>query len=145
MILNTKVTKQIGVWLNHSQAHFIGYKAESAFFIETIDSSYESIIREEGEGSDKTRFSSNTEQGSNNEKRKHNIVQNELDEYFNILEGNLESSQEILLFGPGTAKEELFNRLSENKLFKGKDIEVKSSDKLTENQMLSRVLDFFKS
>jgi len=143
--LKTKETNQIGVWLNHSQAHFIGHKAESAFFIETIDSPYESIIREEGEGNDKTRFSSNTERGSNNEKRKHNIIQNELDEYFKILEGKLESYQEILLFGPGTAKEELFNRLSENKLFKGKNIEVKSSDKLTENQMLSYVLDFFKA
>jgi hypothetical protein len=142
--LKTKVTKQIGVWLNHSQAHFLGYKAESAFFIETVESPYESIIRVGGEGNDKTRFSSNTERGSNNEKRKHNIVQNELDEYFSILEGKLEIYQEILLFGPGTAKEELFNRLSENKMFKGKDIAVKSSDKLTENQMLSYVLDFFK-
>jgi hypothetical protein len=143
--LKTKATKQIGVWMNHSQAHFFGYKAESAFFIETIESPYESIVRVEGEGNDKTRFSPNTERGSNNEKRKHNIVQNELDEYFKILEGKLESYQEILLFGPGTAKEELFNRLSENKVFKAKDIAVKSSDKLTENQMLSYVLDFFKA
>ncbi|MBK5191675.1 MAG: hypothetical protein JJE07_00445 [Flavobacteriaceae bacterium] len=143
--MKTKATKQIGVWMNHSQAHFFGYKAESAFFIETIESPYESIVRVEGEGNDKTRFSPNTERGSNNEKRKHNIVQNELDEYFKILEGKLESYQEILLFGPGTAKEELFNRLSEKKLFKAKDIAVKSSDKLTENQMLSYVLDFFKA
>ena len=143
--MKTKVTKQIGVWLNHSQAHFLGYKAESAFFIETVESPYESIIRVGGEGNDKTRFSSNTERGSNNEKRKHNIVQNELDEYFSILEAKLEIYQEILLFGPGTAKEELFNHLSENKIFKGKHIAVKSSDKLTENQMLSYVLDFFKS
>jgi hypothetical protein len=143
--LKTKATKQIGVWLNHSQAHFLGYKAESAFFIETIDSPYESIVRVEGEGNDKTLFSSNSERGSNNEKRKHNIVKNELDEYFNLLEDKLESYQEILLFGPGTAKEELFNRLSGNKLFEGKEIEVRSSDKLTENQMLSKVLDFFKA
>jgi hypothetical protein len=143
--LKTKATKQIGVWLNHSQAHFLGYKAESAFFIETIDSPNESIVRVEGEGNDKTLFSSNSERGSNNEKRKHNIVKNELDEYFNLLEDKLESYQEILLFGPGTAKEELFNRLSGNKLFEGKEIEVRSSDKLTENQMLSKVLDFFKA
>lgn len=143
--MKTKAAYQIGVWLNHSQAHFIGYKAESAFFIETIDSRYERVIREEGEGNDKTRFSTDSERGSNNEKRKHNIVQNELDEYFEILEDKLESFKEILLFGPGTAKEELFNRLSENKVFKGKDIAVKSSDKLTENQMLSYVLDFFKT
>jgi len=57
----------------------------------------------------------------------------------------LENYQEILLSGPGTAKEQLFNHLSENKLFKGKDIEVKSSDKLTKNQMLSKVLYFFKA
>lgn len=143
--MKTTATKQIGLWLNHSQAHFIGYKAESAFFIETIDSPYESIIREEGEGNHKTRFSPNSERGSNNEKRKHNIVQNKQDEFYKTLESELESYQEILLFGPGTAKDELFNRLSENKVFKGKDIAVKSSDKLTENQMLSYVLDFFKA
>lgn len=142
--MKTKATKQIGVWLNHFQAHFIGYKAESAFFIETIDSKYENVIREEGEGNDKTRFSSLSELGSTKEKRKHNIIQNELDEYYNILESKLENYQEILLFGPGTAKEELFNRLSDKKSFEGKTIIVKSSDKLTENQMLSYVLDFFK-
>src|SRR5660398_218134 len=95
-ILKTKATKQIGVWLNHSQAHFIGYKDESVFFIETIDSPYESIVREEGEGNDKTRFSPGTERGSNNEKRKHNIAQNELGEYYKILESELENYQEIL-------------------------------------------------
>ncbi len=143
--MKTKTTTQIGVWVNHSQAHFIGYKAESAFFVETIDSPYQSMIREEGEGNDTTRFSPNSGRSSNNEKRKHHTKQNKLDEYYKILEDKLESYQEIVLFGPGTAKEELFNRLSENKVFKTKDIAVKSSDRLTENQMLSYVLDFFKN
>ena len=137
--------KQVGVWIDHSKAHLIGYNKGNAVLIETVDSPYESMKRYEGESDDKTRFSPNPEHASNNEYKKNNITQNELNEYFKMMEGKLQGFDDILLFGPGTVKDQMRNRLRDNKAFNGKWLSVESSDKLTENQLLAFVRDFYKN
>ncbi|MFD2203213.1 hypothetical protein [Shivajiella indica] len=141
--MDSKSFKQVGVWIDFSKALLIGYNKGNAELIETIDSPYESIKRIEGEGNDTTRFSPNSEHASNNEYRKNNISHNELNEYFKIMEAKLHGFDDILLFGPGTAKEQLRNRLRENKSFGGKWFSVQPSDKLTNNQLLAFVRDFY--
>ena len=136
--------KQIGVWIDHSKAHLIGFKSGQAKLLETVDSPYESINRIDGEGKDMTRFSPNPEHASNNEHKKHNTTQNEINEYLRMMEHRLQPFEDILLFGPGTMKEKLKNRLKENKSFDGKWLSVESSDKLTDNQLLAFVRDFYK-
>jgi hypothetical protein len=136
--------KQVGVWIDHSKAHLIGFKSGQAKLLETLDSPYESIKRIDGEGKDMTRFSPNPEHASNNEHKKHNTTQNEINEYLRMMEHRLQPFEDILLFGPGTMKEKLKNRLKENKSFDGKWLSVESSDKLTDNQLLAFVRDFYK-
>jgi len=136
--------KQIGVWMDHSKALIVGHDNGSATLLETVDSPYERIIREPGEGDDKTRFTGNSEHSSNNEYRKNNTSQNELNEYFKMLEGKVKMYDDILLFGPSTAKEQFRNRLRENKSFDGKWLSVQPADKMTENQLLAFVRDFYK-
>jgi molybdopterin converting factor small subunit len=142
--MNAALKKQIGVWLDHSEAHFIGHSDSGAYTIETVQSPYERNKREAGENSDHTRFGANANYTSNNENRKHNIAQNELNRFFDELESKLEPYDEILLFGPTTAKEQLYNRLSENKQFAGKTISVKPSDKLSQVHKEMFVADYFK-
>ncbi|WP_373497044.1 hypothetical protein [Aquiflexum sp.] len=137
--------KHVGVWIDHSKAQLIGYNEGNVEIIETIDSPYESIKRIDGEVNDMTRFSPNPEHASNNEHKKNNITQNELNEYFKMMEGKLNRFDDILLFGPGTAKEQLRNRLKENKSYNGKWLSVQSSNKLTDNQLLAYVRDFYKN
>jgi len=141
--MNSTLTKQIGVWLDHSKAHFIGYNDGSAFVIETIDAVH-GHEHFSGEGSTNMRLSSNPQHASNNEHHTHNIEHKELSAYFKTLESKLAGYDEILLFGPTTAKEQLNNFLAENKSFAEKTISVQSSDKLSDNQMLAFVRDFFK-
>ncbi len=138
-----KETKQAALWLDHSQAHLFGYREGESYLIETIESPLERKPRIEGEGNDTTRFGANYY--SNNEDRKHNKMQNELASFFSELEGKLKDFDEILLFGPTNAKEQLFNRLSENKSYVSKTFSVESVGKLTENQTLAYVRDFFKA
>jgi hypothetical protein len=135
--------KQVGVWIDHGKAHLIGFHKGKAELIETIDSPYESIKRVDGEVKDMTRFSQNPEHASNNEYKKHNVSQNEMNEYFRLMEQKLHPFDDILLFGPGTMKEKMRNRLRENKAFNGKWLSVETSDKLTENQLLAFVRDFY--
>jgi stalled ribosome rescue protein Dom34 len=136
--------KQVGLWMDHSKAHVIAYANGEAILVENIDSPVESIKRIEGEVKDTTRFTSSAEHSSNNEYKKHNIAQKELNEYFRILENKLATYDDILIFGPGVAKEQFRNRLRENKGFSEKWLSIQSSDKLTENQLLAYVRDFYK-
>lgn len=135
--------KQIGVWIDHAKAHLIGFKSGQAKLLETVDSPHESIKRIDGEGKDMTRFSPNPEHTSNNEHKKHNTTQNEINEYLRIMEEKLHRFEDILLFGPGTMKEKLKNRMKENKSFDGKWLSVESSDKLTDKQLLAFVREFY--
>lgn len=137
--------KQVGVWIDHSKAHLIGFKSGQARLLETVESPYESVRRIEGEGNDMTRFSSSPEYSSNNEYKKHQIVQNEINEYMRIMEQKLASFEDILLFGPGTMKERMKNRLREKKAFEGKWLSVEHSNKLTENQLVAFVREFYKT
>lgn len=139
---NNKV-KRIGIWLDHSKAYFIRYDSGESNLIEIVDSPHQRIKREKGEARDDTRFTSNPLHVSNNENRKHNVLQNELKQYYKILEPKTVIYDEILLFGPTLAKEEFYNIISELKAFKNKSIIVQSSDKMTENQKLAYVRDFF--
>ncbi len=134
-------TKQAAVWLDHSTAHIIGFENGESFLIETIESPYDRKPRVEGEGSDVTRFGN--AYVSNNEDRKHNRLQNELDAYFKELEGKLKDYTEILLYGPTNAKDQLRNRLSENKAFADRSIAVESVGTLTQNQIMAFVRDFY--
>lgn len=135
--------KQIAVCLNLSKAQFIGGSDSNFTFIDEVVSPYRKIKREEGEGSNKTRFGSLPLFGSNNEKTKHNISQNELKSYIKILEDKLLNYNDILIFGHGKAKEQLNNHLRESKHFQHKKITLLNSDKLTKNQKLAFVKKYW--
>lgn len=136
--------RQVGLWMDQSKAQVVEFKNGEAVLVENIDSPVETIKRIEGEVKDTTRFTSSNEHSSNNEHKKHNIAQKELNEYFKILETKLAAYDDILIFGPGVAKEQFRNRLRENKGFSDKWLSLQSSDKLTENQLLAYVRDFYK-
>lgn len=145
LTMESKNFKKVGIWLDHSFAFMVGYADGHAQLIEKLESPHESMKRVEGEGSDTTWYTSNPEHASNNEHKKHNITQNELKEYFKLLETKMHPFEDILLFGPGIAKEQLRNRIRENKAFDKKWMAVENSDKLTDNQLLAFVRDFFKT
>ncbi|MCU0401173.1 MAG: hypothetical protein MUE75_09230 [Algoriphagus sp.] len=90
--------KQVGVWIDHAKAHLIGFKSGQVRLLETVESPFESVKRVEGEGREMSRFSPNPEHASNNEYKKHHIVQNEINEYLRMMEQKLVNYEDILLF-----------------------------------------------
>jgi hypothetical protein len=135
---------QLGVWVDYGQAILIGYAGGEAWELERITSPLGKGRREEGEGNDSTRFTPNHEHTSNNEYRKHQTEQQETIEYLKQLEQVLVRYREVFIFGPGKAKEQLRNRLKENKAFRSAWVAVENSDKMTPNQLLAFVRDFFR-
>ncbi len=132
--------RQIGIWLDHAEAHFIHpeHKAEE---IETTNSSMESQVRHRGEGADGTLLGGY--RASNNEHHKHQRKQNALHQYYKELQEKLMPYDEIYLFGPGLAKNELHNLLNEDKHFESKKIQVETADHLSENEMKVHVMKHF--
>lgn len=64
--------------------------------------------------------------------------------YYKKLSDSIKDYDEILLFGPTEAKNELFNRLKADHFFDNKKIELKNSDKMTAKEMHHFVKEHFK-
>ena len=143
--MKTPKNNRVGVWMDYAHAYFIEYDGINALIVDAIEVPSVSQLQEKGETDNKTRFSENAQQSSPNEYSKRNVEQEELKQYFKMLEKNLEVYRDILLFGPGTVRDKFFKQISEDHFLEGKRISVQISDKLTENQMVAFVEDYFET
>jgi hypothetical protein len=133
-------TKRIGVWLDHHKASFISFEPLNEH-VQTVYSNLDTNQqRFDGEEANGTRWAWAM---SSNEWHKNHRAMEELDKYYDTLSKLLEEYEEILLFGPTDAKRELKNKLAAQKHFARKIIHTENSEKMTENQLLAFVRDFF--
>ena len=65
-------------------------------------------------------------------------------DYYKKIGDIIKMYQEVILFGPTDAKNELSNIVKTDHLFDEVKIEVENSDKMTESQMQTFVRDYFK-
>ena len=138
--MKNNLDRKTGVWLDHSQAHFIDVSKGPAIVV-TIYSDKESQVRFSGEEGTGTRLGNN--RSTNSEHHKHNRQQDIMQEYYRVLADRLKNFDDIFLFGSTTAKDELYNKLKADKQFADKTINVRPADHLTENQMVAEVKKFF--
>lgn len=132
--------RRVALRLDHSQARFIVPDPETKE-IKIIVSDYDPRPREEGEDADVTFWGIHA---SPNEVRRQNKLRSKLNDYYNVLEELLEEYDDILLFGPSTAKTELKNRLTANKYFADKIIHTANAGNMTEHQLMAFVRNYFK-
>ncbi len=135
-----KSDRKIGLWLDHTKAHFIDLSKGPAI-VETTFSDKESEVRYKGESATGTLLGNN--RATNSEHHKHNRERLIMDEYYHILIDRLKNYDDIFLFGPTSAKDELNNKLIADKHFADKSITITPADQLTENQMVAAVRTFF--
>lgn len=123
-----KAPKQIGIWMDHSVANMIEFTDEkmikktlkvSPVFLGPLDN---------------LRWNEN---GKNNNTKSH------LSEFYKKISDEIKDFDEVLIYGPTNAKTELFNQLKENVHFDRIKIEVRPSDKMTENQQETYVKRYF--
>jgi stalled ribosome rescue protein Dom34 len=118
---------QLGIWMDHSIAYLID-TTNDPFSLSTI----ESMANQE----EKQNF-------GKDESLKHSKEKKHLIDYFNELGNRIKNYKNVLLFGPTDAKTELFNMLKDNRQFEEIKIEIKTSGKLTENQIHAFVRKHF--
>ncbi len=139
--MELNLNNNIGVWLDYTKAHLID-ESRGKNIIETVSSEKESHLRFKGEGSNDMLLGNN--RATNDEHHQHRREAERTKQYFEVLTEVLKKYDSILLFGPTTAKNELFNLLTGDKQFEGKTIHVETANKMSENEMMAKVTEFYK-
>ena len=126
-----KAAKRLGIWMDHSIAHLTELNNDT-IETRTIESKPEVQVNKDDLYYKDESHELNKEQGL-------------LSSYYNKLSAIIVDYDEVLLFGPTDAKNELLNLIKKNHLFDKIKIEVKSVDKMTENQQKAFVNEHFNS
>ena len=121
--------KFLGLWLDHEDARLIATEGTGPI-------GDFSIIRHVKAHHRDSRGSS--------ENAQHHSIQEERKKFFQQVTEAIKPFDDILIFGPGTAQEELRNHLTSDKDFHGKKLSIDTAGNLTENQVIAKVRDFFK-
>jgi hypothetical protein len=124
-----KDIKQLGIWMDHS----------NAFLLEIVNDTIEtnSVVSELSDPEAEFNF-------YKGEKLIHKKEQHLQLSYYKKVGEIIKKYQEVVLFGPTDAKNELLNLLKTDHLFENIKIEVINSGKMTESQMQTFVREYFK-
>jgi hypothetical protein len=122
--------KCLGVWMDHSNAFLMELKNDTIVQNNVVS---EFTYKEK-------EYSFNMHEKLINKKEQYRQSG-----YFKKLGDIIKEYNEVVLFGPTEAKDELLNLLEADQLFDSIKIDVINSDKMTENQMHAFVREYFNS
>jgi len=120
--------KDLGIWMDHLNAHLMEFTIDP-IQTKTITSQFTHEQRENSLGK--------------SENLMHNKEQHQQSEYYKTLGEKIRNYEWVVLFGPTDAKVELYNILKADHRFAKIKIEIKATDKLTENQQHAFVKEHF--
>ncbi len=125
-----KMTKRLGVYMDHSVAHILDITTGelTASTVESATPHHETDNK--------------TEKG---EVHMHNTEKHGDLAYYRKIAAVIKGYDEVVLFGPTKAKDELHNMLKDDHNFAKSDIQVKHADKLTPNQQHAFVREYFRT
>ena len=118
----------IGIWMDHASAHVMEF---------TTDPINTKIIIS------KFTHQSKMHSLNKNENLMHNKEQHQHSEFYKSIADQIIHCKEVVLFGPTNAKSELLNILRDDHRFEKIKIEVKQTDKMTENQQHAFVKEYY--
>jgi hypothetical protein len=120
--------KKIGIWMDHANANLMEFNPGRMDTV-VIHSKFSHEEKEVGL--------------KKSENLMHNKEHHAHVEFYNEIGEAIKNYTNVLLFGPTTAKSELFNLLRKNQLFSQIKFEVKQADKMTEYQQYTFVREHF--
>jgi stalled ribosome rescue protein Dom34 len=120
--------KNLGIWMDHSNAHLMEF---------TTDPITTNII------SSKFTHEEKEQSLTKSENLMHNKQQHEQSAYYKKLGEEIRNYEDVILFGPTSAKSELLNVLRADHNFENIKLEIEQTDKMTQNQQHAFVKDYF--
>jgi hypothetical protein len=121
-------TKNLGIWMDHTNAHVMEFTTEP---ITTVIISSKFTHREKEHSLGKS------------ENGMHEKEHHEQSAYYKQIADVIRDYQDVVLFGPSTAKLELFNIMRADHHFEKIKLETKESDKMTQNEQHAFVRKYF--
>lgn len=132
--------RKVGIWIDQKEAHIITL-SEDVINSKTIYSEVETRIRNEGE---KKQFGRFGDQYLANEKGVKNRIQEYTQRYLQSILKELKNADSIMLFGPAQTKGKLEKVILNDPDVALKLEDVKVSKKMTHNQKIAYVKDYYK-
>ena len=130
------MNQNIGLWIDHKQAFLIWHDREK---VEVIPSNLEPRTHFSGG----TRVGGRYNQSVDSELRYNDRYNNQLSKYYEQVIATIQNADSIFIMGPGEAKLELERAIRKHKALITKLLKIETADKMTKNQMIAYVRDFF--
>lgn len=125
-----KTNIKVAIYMDHYRAEVFEY-SEHAELFQTFESEFNAVEKK------KVLLKG--------ESHMHNKEQDLQQKFYEVLKKTLVKYDSILLFGTTTAKTELFHVLQADHSFEAKEIILKNTDRLTENQKTAFINEFYTS
>jgi len=119
--------RQIAIWVDHQEAFLAKFQDEQLSREEEIIS--ETDTDTHGRGWQRHHFETH-----HHEQLKH---------FYDEIVEHLGTVDEILIMGPGQAKHELRKRIEHHKGLRGKVVDLKTTDKISEDQFIQEAEEYF--
>ena len=123
-----KTTQKVAVYLDHFTADVYEY-SESTKLVLSIKSEFNAAEKKKS--------------NQKGESHLHHKEQDLQQKFYLLIKHKVINYDAILLFGTTTAKTELLHVLQSDSAFSSKEITIKNTDRLTENQKTAFINDFF--
>lgn len=130
---------KIGVWLDHRQAVVV-HLSTGEPLVQVVLSEIEPKAQTSETGSNEPYGAQHAVSGH----RDRRYAKHVHDYYLKVMDA-LGSAEQVLLLGPGEAKQELLTELKESARFKNAHCAVQATDKLTQPQIVALVKEHFGS
>jgi len=133
--------KKIGIWLDQKEANIITLLDDS-FQKKTIYSDIEFRERYDGE---KKQFGRFGDQYLNSEQSKSNKISEQTNRYLNTIISEIKNVDELFVFGPAQTKIKLERAIQNHPNLTSKLKEILNAEKMSENQKVAYVKNYFKN
>lgn len=130
--------RNVGVWIDHKQAYLIWYKEGR---VEVIPSNIEPPEHFSGG----TQLGGKLNQKGDLELRHNDRYKVKLTQFYRRVIAALKEADQVFVMGPGEAKMEFEKAFKRQKAMQNRLLKVETADKMTKNQMIARVRQFYKS
>ena len=128
----------VGLWIDHKQAYVISDKDG---ILEVIPSHLEPPAHYSGG----TQLGGRMNHKADTEYRKSDRFKQQLKKYYQQVISTLKDANSIFIMGPGEAKIEFEKAIRKYKSLQKRILKVETTDKMTKNQMIAYVRNFYKN
>jgi len=130
----------VGIWIDHGKAVIVSASGDRVT-VKTMESKVGSHSRFSGRAGSTMPEGGPQDEGG--EKRYEERYGQHLDKYYDEVIEQLGQPGALLLFGPGEAKLQLKERLNHSKALSECFVEMETTDKLTDPQIVSKVKEHY--